>query len=533
MAAKVVSNMCSALGYTPKEMLIVDGLLNDGLYPILECNKDVFMKPGVQPSGKYATAEDNCIKNVILAMYAYYASGHDIGTFFINVLIAAYGDDILMAVKAMCPTFNAVVYAKLCKELYGLKFTTASKGDIVSNYISIDDASFLKRTFVYHSVLDRIVCPLDPLSVFKMVAWALPSSSISDHEQIVDKCVSALSEIYFHSPGIDNFNRIRDALADMLVDYYSITDVKERHFPTYSELTTRYDVTSSSCQIEDCSNDESRPHAAIKSEVVYIFEAADNFTREDCTTLPFHNSCTEQLIKVQLEICKNKISTLSSIYGGSLDEYSSKFRKDPSLSEWFKLKCEERGLNLALNSISKKRKKVYVIESLPDLMNDGEVTDQSFSIMENLADDDANEPDHEGDITSSYLDVGLDELGSLSSFLERAVDIGTFNLPIGSQVDLDFPVWDLWSIDPLVRSKLRNYGYIRCDLEIKIYVVGTRFHYGHLMASYQPYPLKNRILDSYATFAITNPERREGFLNYLSQSPQFGIIDVRKNTPYS
>ena len=61
---------------------------------------DVFEIPGLQPSGKYATAEDNSLRNLIMMMYSWYSREEtkDVD-FFSQVLPRTYGDDFIYAIK--------------------------------------------------------------------------------------------------------------------------------------------------------------------------------------------------------------------------------------------------------------------------------------------------------------------------------------------------------------------------------------------------------------------------------------------------
>jgi DNA polymerase III delta prime subunit len=71
-SATVVLNVLTHLGYNDYALNATRGILTDGLYPVVSVLGDIFIKPGMQPSGKYATAEDNSLRGLLMLMYAFY-----------------------------------------------------------------------------------------------------------------------------------------------------------------------------------------------------------------------------------------------------------------------------------------------------------------------------------------------------------------------------------------------------------------------------------------------------------------------------
>ena len=80
--------------------------------------------------------------------------------FFSDVTDFVYGDDKLNAVMKHCDVLNAVTLRDYFESL-GLGFTDASKKPIVEEFQDISEVSFLKRSFRYHDLLGKIVCPLE------------------------------------------------------------------------------------------------------------------------------------------------------------------------------------------------------------------------------------------------------------------------------------------------------------------------------------------------------------------------------------
>lgn len=114
---------------------------------------------------------------------------------------------------------------------------------------------------------------------------------------------------------------------------------------------------------------------------------------------------------------------------------------------------------------------------------------------------------------------------SMEGFLSRPVQVAALRLDLESNVDLSFNIWDLFLGDPTVRSKLRNYAFLRCDLNVRLAVSGTPFHYGRLLVSYVPYPNVN------STLPLAGPTFRPNRLRFLAQTPGAKTMDVRDNKP--
>lgn len=197
-ANTVIEILLKKLGYREEELIIVAGLLSDNLFPFVEMIGEMFCIPGMQPSGKYATAEDNSLRNSLISLYIWTSITHDSRSFYDHVAPICYGDDVLMAVSDEYKhVFNAKTFTKACESLTSLKCTTAKKGDVDRHFVSLSEMSFLKRTFVWNANFNRYVAPLDLNSIHKTLEWIIPSSCVNEFEQIEGMVNSCLRELYF------------------------------------------------------------------------------------------------------------------------------------------------------------------------------------------------------------------------------------------------------------------------------------------------------------------------------------------------
>jgi len=258
MSNSIVYTVLKKLGYNTHALQIVKGILTENLFPTVVLNGTVFTPPGFQPSGKYATAEDNSLRGVILLRYAFtvmctplgYNNALNLTTKF-NVrdfddllLPITYGDDMLCGVKdELAPYFNNITYEKFVREVYYMTFTTSDKKEQTEKFVNIEDISFLKRTFRYHSLMKRIVAPLDKDSIMKSLCYYLPSKEITPEEQIIQTSISALTELFFHCEDQVTYDTYRRKIIDKLVDLtrFSVSDL-EPLFKTWDSLLDKYSL---------------------------------------------------------------------------------------------------------------------------------------------------------------------------------------------------------------------------------------------------------------------------------------------------
>jgi hypothetical protein len=227
MANSVIFNIAKSLGYNSKALKIVQGLLSDGLHPILCLDNAIFCASGFQPSGKYATAEDNSLRGLLLILYAFMimctpiGKGHKLNAttaFSLKdwkklLLPKTYGDDMLCSVKEeVSKYFNNLTYSVFVDEVYGMEFTTASKGTHDKLFMTVDEISFLKRKFVYSNIFNRIVAPLDDESFIKSMTLSMKSNSVSRDTVWLSSSCSCLQEWIFKVQSKNEFDSFRERL---------------------------------------------------------------------------------------------------------------------------------------------------------------------------------------------------------------------------------------------------------------------------------------------------------------------------------
>lgn len=257
MANTVVENCLKHLGYNDYSLNIVRGIMSDNLFPTLSMEGNLIVAAGFQPSGKYATAEDNSLRGLILLSFAYMTmctpigEGHShnltteygVSDFFKYLKPVTYGDDMLCSVKSeLSEFFNNITYSKFVEEVYGMEFTTADKTAHSSRFIEPEKMSFLKRSFRFNEMLDRKVALLDIDSLVKSLSYILPSKEVGLDVQIIETCQSVLREYFFYCNSVDEYEAKRTQFINVLLNYVEFTRVDlEKLFPRGANLKFQYE----------------------------------------------------------------------------------------------------------------------------------------------------------------------------------------------------------------------------------------------------------------------------------------------------
>lgn len=208
----------------------------------------------------------------------------------------------------------------------------------------------------------------------------------------------------------------------------------------------------------------------------------------------------------------------SPSYKEQCDNYIVKYARVKSLKA--SIAALNRAIDRHLYSIN------LVTESADvSVAHTGAVREQNVETHETLTDVGGEAKDDVYIHLDSNNTNNSDDL-QMKGFLSRPVQIAALSLALDADIDLAFNVWDLFLGDPVVRAKLRNFAFLRCNLGIRIALSGTPFHYGRMLVSYQPFPSINQTLSGFG------PTFRTQRLKYLSQAPGAKTLDVRENTPF-
>jgi hypothetical protein len=231
----VMIQLAAKAGYSLEQQKVMWGIAHDTSTCFVEFFGTLYRLYGTNPSGNSLTVIVNCVANSLYMRYAYYKLNpkKECVSFKKNVVLATYGDDNIMGVSKDVPWFN---HTSLASELakIGVTYTMAEKDRDSVPYISIDECSFLKRTFRFDAELDTIVAPLDHDSIEKMLTTTVESKTLGIEAQTIEIVGSAIREYFWYGRVV--FEE-KLALLRSVVERSGIKDYIQDHtFPTYEEL---------------------------------------------------------------------------------------------------------------------------------------------------------------------------------------------------------------------------------------------------------------------------------------------------------
>jgi hypothetical protein len=555
-ACTVILLVLKRLGYNEYALKMAQGLLSDGLFAILELNMDVLMRPGMWPSGGHGTAEINSIKGIIFMMYFWYShSNLSDKEFFEYILAIVYGDDLLVAVKAeVSEWFNAMTYSHFCKDVYGIEFTSATKTDIVNDFVDVDSMTFLKRNFVLNTERNKYEGRLDLDSLYKSLQWYVPSKDLTFEEQILATMRSALYEFYFHSD-LPQYTVLLSKFTNYIKT--EVSDVIKIDLPTYVEIDNKIygeHINGSDTRVFNTEKERVRLFSLVSSttplgkDVTGLVGEARQWTSAGelttwCSNLNYNEgrALLDQL-RVEKEILREEIDMSPVQY--DIDDFihNSEVAQETvhnnELKVYKRLLCRFKDIEVTMATLKRsllKRKHHPYSESGREIITESgtDVNTEAKAILveENLQDETGEIPDYVSTIKTVSLRIGQEETLNLADALTRPVLIGDYSISPGAHDNKVFKLWDLMTLNPYIRAKLRNSAYFKANLRVTVEISGVKQSYGAMLVSYQPYPTKNETLIGYTSLISAIPAAREGLLNYLSQSPNSGIMDVNDNKP--
>jgi hypothetical protein len=216
--------------YEGPDRKVMETLLETLVHSFVIVKDDLYLTTHSMPSGSFLTAIFNSIVNKYYTAMWYFDCLDRVAPmrfpkdkpitptvmgFWSDVVDFVYGDDKLNAINAHTHVLNAITMRDFFQQL-GMDLTDSMKKPIQTPFQKLSEVTFLKRSFVYHNYLGKIVCPLDLMTLQSGLSYV-------DYTKVVpqvmgDKISTYQREIYLHP------NR------EELLDDFS-TRMKERSYP--------------------------------------------------------------------------------------------------------------------------------------------------------------------------------------------------------------------------------------------------------------------------------------------------------------
>lgn len=236
-AFRSVREIVAASGADQSHLNVIQVIAEDVAFAFVNFNGDLMRFFGSNPSGHPLTVIINCIVNSLYMRYCYAELSPDkSATFFQDdVSLITYGDDNVMG--SGVDWFNHTAIAEVLLTV-GVKYTMADKLAVSVPFISIDEVSFLKRTFVWNEELQAQMACLDEDSIWKSLMIFVPSKTDSPQKQCLDIVRSAVSEWFFYGR-----ERFADEIANLKVLVATVgleCYIESNTFPSWDELAERF-----------------------------------------------------------------------------------------------------------------------------------------------------------------------------------------------------------------------------------------------------------------------------------------------------
>jgi hypothetical protein len=235
-AFDVIKYFCKKSGnYTDEDLLVVQCIAEDTAFALVDFNGDLIQLFGSNPSGNPLTVVINCIVNCLRMRYVYYKMRPEkcILPFSQVVRLATYGDDLVASVRKGFFWYNHTTVALEFSKI-DIVFTMADKETLSVPYITLDKATFLKRTWTNHDHLQCMVAPLEHDSIEKMLMLWTRSKSVTKEKQGMDIMKTALREYFWYGEEVyqEKMNLFKYTVDSLGWNEF----IEESTFPTFVSL---------------------------------------------------------------------------------------------------------------------------------------------------------------------------------------------------------------------------------------------------------------------------------------------------------
>jgi hypothetical protein len=246
-AFKVLINIAEECGdYSEDDIVIMKGICTEIAYSCVAYNGDIIIHAGSNPSGQNLTVYINCIVNSLLLRCAYYhmypAIEGNPEPFRHNCAAMTYGDDMKGSVRKGCDWFNHISYADFLAKR-GMVFTMPDKESKPTEYMTDEDADFLKRHNRFNEDTGLIHGVLDEASIFKSLHTVLKSKSVSPQDQSAMNIDGALREWWQYGSEMYEMRREQMRIvADKANIAYLCTELDTSYEDRLNMFKEKYDV---------------------------------------------------------------------------------------------------------------------------------------------------------------------------------------------------------------------------------------------------------------------------------------------------
>lgn len=483
-AFEIIRRVCEAGPNYPREGLqVIDSLAHDIAFPYTDFFGDLTMFIGSNPSGHPLTAIVNGLVNSLYMRCAYYMlnPAKEVKSFKNSVHLFTYGDDNIMGVSRETPWFNHTSIAR-CFAQFGITYTMADKEAVSVPFISILDATFLKRGFRYDDDVRAWVAPLEFKSLCKSLLWHVHKPANSRGYLALESLRNVMREFFFYGRTTFESNRVvflrlEDKLFEFIPLGYDDTTL-DAFLPRWDEELDRFQASSRKIERRRAvrvQNGRSCLYYHINGEAIL-------------GNIPRRSKAERAKGRVS-ESERGVVYTKFGSFYHSLkriaqlrETSSASSRRAGALRRVKYAPSEEHSATMG-NSASTKSTPTEVVPNDPhETTHDEAVGSGPTTFMEATP----NNVLEFGPLEDPTFSAdALDGVG-LQDFLSRPVKITEFGWTQGFTASFYFDPWTMFFSNAVIKRKLDNYGFIQCNLHIKVVMNTSPFYFGCLRLSYDP-----------------------------------------------
>jgi len=448
-----INRVCFASGNFTEEMqLMMEVLKYELMNPTVDFFGMLITLLGGEVSGHQLTTIFNCVLNVFYLMYAYKMAGYELDTFFEYVVGVILGDDHVLCVSPEKPLYHHT-HIKDVLEGIGLGYTMADKTSESRPYISLYEAPFLKRNFVYDKVLGVHVAKLEFNSIAKMMTIQVKSKTIMQSAQLAQALCSAASEMFLY--GEECFDEFVNFVARLDKSSSLVEQMKEYPILSYEAYKIRFwkSVPNKQALTSGLQSQKSYFPDSYCSQQNSVLARCERVDLEVYHARAFPEIRIDESMELDtLKDCKVEKIKLTSQH--------ENYRLSKTNEQMNAIQSEIPATEGSESSISQQTQ--FVNETISEMIDLGVSHDATASSL----------------ITNAHL----------AEFLSRPTKITsvtwTENAAAGNIAS--FSPWALFFNNANIKNKLEGFGYIRCKLHLKFTINASQFYYGSIGAFYTP-----------------------------------------------
>lgn len=245
LAFDILIEIAKKAGFSEGDLEMMRGVALDTAFAFVDFNGDLIQFFGSNPSGHPLTVIINCIVHSLYMRYCYFVLHRDAGAharygldhFQDYVALLTYGDDGVSGVSGSIKWFNHTAIQRVLKSV-GIGYTMADKDAVSVPFISMNECTFLKRSWRYDSGVGAFLAPLDEGSIVKSLTMCVSKSTISQEVRDVAAIATAVREYFFYGEAI--FNQKKDMFKEIVEENNLGDFVQESTFPTWDECYTAF-----------------------------------------------------------------------------------------------------------------------------------------------------------------------------------------------------------------------------------------------------------------------------------------------------